>query len=104
MPALSVGVVMPPLAVEALDIEAGIYGHLMHGEGHMRVYVPVLHSMDYVYRALVNVQCPRQEVPLLPVVGSGPCQVVTSHVRSWSCVVSLQVSLTGILDVAAVPI
>ena len=73
MPALAVWIVVTPLPVEPLHVEASIDGHLVYGEGHMRVYVPILHSMDYVYRALVNVQSPRQEVPLLPVVGSGPC-------------------------------
>ena len=101
---VAVGVVVGPLAVEPLDVEAGVDGHLVGREGHVRVDVPVLEPVDDVDRPFESLERVREEVALLPVVGSGPAEVVPGHVGGRPGVVALDVALARVLDVAGVTV
>ncbi len=49
----AVGIVVTPLPVEALDIKASLKQSIVYWKSHVRVNVPILQTMDDVYRAVV---------------------------------------------------
>jgi hypothetical protein len=68
MAAHSVRVIVPPLTVKPLYLETGIFHHTMYREGHVRVYVPILQTMNDVYRSLVILNRSLKEVPFFPII------------------------------------
>ena len=104
MAGVLVRVVVAPLTVEPFRVKAVFKKDVVSWKSHVRVDIPVLHSVDDVDRAVIVCECLVEETPLLPVVASRPSQVVTREVRPHTCVVAFEVSLTGIPGVLQVTV